>query len=754
MKKISKKKLVKFRDNSEISGKFHALRNGGAFVEPDCATHFSKDKGKASSDIFIHPRNQNGAWPGDQVRVEIFPSQSIITMPKKSTTSKPHHAREGRIIEIVERKLKEIPASLIKRQGQTLFCKPLDERIRANFKITLEEIGSIQALTSESILLVAPDKYLGNDLWNARLLNVYGSADNILVQEELVKLNHNVPVQFSDAALNEVKKLPYGPTPNDLSEREDLRAIPFVTVDGEDARDFDDAIHVERQGSGWLLRVAIADVSHYVRPRGATNATPALDAEALERGNSWYFPRSVEPMLPPELSNGLCSLKPGEDRLALLVEIPFNEDAKPGNPRFAPIIMRSRARLTYTEVNAAITEQDQSARNTLLEYAPESNLTGMLENAFTLYKCLRKQRLARGSLDFDLPEAHYSFDANGRISAVGIAERTDAHRLIEEFMIVANELVSRWLEAKDLPFLYRVHPKPDPEKLDSLFATLASMPLDNLSILLKSAAKEPGPEALREILRMSQGEAQEYVLNRLCLRAMPQARYQPENIGHFGLASASYTHFTSPIRRYADLLTHRAVKLALGFDAGIVPAGAKLFQIGDRLNRREREALECEREMSRRLSCLALRGHEGEDFDCIISGITEFGIFVELDKIPVEGLIRINDLPRDNYIFNPASLTLSGQSYGHLYRLGQRLRARLTTVDSNRLEINFTLADKGKKQKQSRRIKQNQVQNSAAKKPKRQHKSGNGWHGLKVKAAQFSKKPKHKSAKRKQGHQN
>ncbi|MBD5627248.1 MAG: VacB/RNase II family 3'-5' exoribonuclease [Desulfovibrio sp.] len=665
----------------QVTGRYRALRDGGGFVTP-----VREDGAAAGPELFIHPAQRGGAWHGDLVRAVAVPG-------REGRSHGLARAPEGRVTHILERANKEVPVHLVRRTGATLFCRPADSRIPVNFSVSLPE-GGVPGLPqggrleAGTLLLVTPEAELASDLWSARLAGAYGREDDVAVQEELVKLNHEAPREFPPAALAEAAALPAGPTPEDMAGREDVRGLPLVTIDGADARDFDDAVHVEKRGKGWLLRVAIADVSHYVRPgRGQPGATGSLDAEALARGNSWYFPRSVEPMLPPALSNGLCSLKPGEDRLAMMVELPLDEKGRPGEPRFAPVVMRSAARLTYDAVRDAVLDRDEAARRAIREQPRGEAVLAMLDEAFALYRVLREARRARGSLDFDLPEARYQFGQDGRVTGVGVAERHDAHRLIEEFMIAANEAVARWLGARGTPeFLYRVHPEPDAERLEALFTTLEATALESLPPRLRVNGK-PDAAALREILARAQGTPQEYVVNRLCLRALPQARYQPENQGHFGLASTDYCHFTSPIRRYADLLVHRALKAALGKPCGEIPAGQRLLRIGDQLNRRERAAMECEREMARRLACLSLSGREGERLDGVISGVTPFGIFVELDGMPVEGMIRLEDLTDDWYVYDEDRLTLTGERLGRVWKLGEPVKVRLEEVDMGRLEI-------------------------------------------------------------------
>ncbi len=655
-----------------IVGRFSSLRDGGGFVTPMRPVNEGENNRDSrleftgARDVYIPTAQTGEAWHQDIVRVALSPGASRGPSP------------EGRIIEVVERGLAEIPAHAAHRTGNTLFCRPADARLNVNFSVELAA-GDTPPQPG-TLVLLAPQQRLASDLWTARIVGDYGREDDVAVQEELVKLNHEVPRDFPAGVLAEAQQLPAGPTPEDMHNREDVRHLPLVTIDGADARDFDDAVQVEdRPGGGWLLRVAIADVSHYVRPRGS-GSTGALDAEALARGNSWYFPKSVEPMLPEVLSNGLCSLRPDVDRLAMLAEIPFTAQGKPGKPRFAQVVMRSAARLTYDQVKACMLDNDAAALATLRENPRGEEVITMLQRAFALYAALRDARRQRGSLDFDLPEADSRLDEAGRVVWMGHRMRHDAHRLIEEFMIAANEAVARHLRDVGMPFLYRVHPLPDPERLESLFDTLAGVGMQDLP-------PRPDAAAMQGILARVQGTDQEFLVNRLCLRAMPQARYQPFNEGHFGLASQAYCHFTSPIRRYADLLTHRALKTALGIGVGALPAGQKLLRIGDQINRRERAAMACEREMDRRMGCLALLPRVGEHFKGMVAGVTDFGIFVELANMPVEGMIRIDDLGDDWYDFDPHTMSLVGQRSGVMWRMGQSLEVALAEVNLGRLEI-------------------------------------------------------------------
>ncbi len=467
-----------------------------------------------------------------------------------------------------------------------------------------------------------------------------------------------------------------------MQDREDLSHIPFVTIDGETAKDFDDAIHVQKQGDGWCLRVGIADVTHYVRPR------TALDKEAQVRGNSWYFPRSVEPMLPKALSTGLCSLNPHENRLIMLAELHIDSAGTVQKSRFAKAYICSQARLTYTEVKALVLDKDEQARQ---EFGKENaTILDMLTEAEILARVLAKCRIDRGCLDFHLPEPEYIFDDHGRITHIQKKHNHFAHQIIEEFMIAANEAVARFLTKKDVPFLYRIHPEPDPSHLDGLFRTLGT------TTLAESIPKKPTAANLQGILHTAKGTAQEFLVSRLTLRTMPQARYYPENIGHFGLASTNYCHFTSPIRRYADVVVHRALKYALGLDKGPIPTAQKLVILGDKINHCERAAIDAEREMAKRLAALLLQNRIGEGFDGIICGVSDFGIFVEFNDMPVEGMIRIRDLGDDFFEYDPERQELLGVMHGQCYKLGQAIRTRLMEVNLGRLEITLGLV-RGKK---------------------------------------------------------
>ncbi|MDO5536554.1 MAG: VacB/RNase II family 3'-5' exoribonuclease [Desulfovibrionaceae bacterium] len=518
-----------------------------------------------------------------------------------------------------------------------------------------------------------------HSIW-VKVLQRRPALSSIADQESLTRINHQAPGGFPDDVLRETAALSGDLSPDVTDSRADLRELPFVTMDGASARDFDDAVCVERvSGGGWLLRVAIADVSHYVKP-----GTP-LDREALARGNSWYFPTSVAPMLPERLSNDLCSLVPDRDRLVVWAAMDFSPSGRMRRTSFGTGIMRSAARLTYDGAKSLALDRDETALAAFAGANPRaSEILSMLDAALELYRVLAKVRRDRGSLDFDLPEPEAEFDGQGHITGLFRADRHDMHRLVEEFMIAANEAVAVFLGKSEIPFLYRVHPAPEGDKLEMFRRQLASCGL-------MPKGRAPDSMNLPELLRGFAGTPGEYVFNRLCVRTMSQARYSGNNIGHYGLASEAYCHFTSPIRRYADLLVHRALKLALGLGPGPVPSGRRLERVADIINTQERAAIECEREMNKRIACMWMsRQPRGTVWKATVSSVQPFGVFVELDDVPVEGLVHVRDLGNHGWMeYDPFHDCLTDEFSGRSIAVGTHLEVSLSSLDPVTLYINF-----------------------------------------------------------------
>jgi ribonuclease R len=460
----------------------------------------------------------------------------------------------------------------------------------------------------------------------------------------------------------------------DLVGREDLRSIPFVTIDGETAKDFDDAVAVRREpGGGIRLWVAIADVAHYV-----DSASP-LDRDARERGTSVYFPGSCLPMLPESLSNGICSLNPDVDRLTLTAEMLFDAQGVRIQSRFYPAVIRSNARLTYSEVAEVL--GTGKSENPALNEALISQLHVMEE----LAGYLMSMRHRRGSLDFDLPEPEIVLDLQGRPDQILRAERTIAHRIIEEFMLAANEAVATFLTDRNIPLLYRVHEAPDSEKLVAFQEFLAHF---NIGLVVTDGSVSP--ERLQKVLETVQGRPEERMINQFLLRSMKQARYSSDNLGHFGLASDCYCHFTSPIRRYPDLIVHRILRKVLGVRKA-APSTLSLEELGDLTSQRERRAMEAEREIVALKRCQFMLDKTGQEFDACVADVQPFGIFVELQDIFVEGLVHVASLNDDYYEFDEELHRLVGQRRRRIFRIGDRVKVRLVKVNLERRELDFEL---------------------------------------------------------------
>lgn len=459
----------------------------------------------------------------------------------------------------------------------------------------------------------------------------------------------------------------------DHGDRVDLRSMPLVTIDGADARDFDDAVYAEPAGSGWRLVVAIADVSHYVRPHDA------LDLEAGRRGTSAYFPDRVVPMLPEQLSNGLCSLNPGVDRLCMVCDMQVGAHGKVQGARFYRAIMRSRQRLIYEEVQAAH-DGDAGARERL------HGVLGVLDHLYAVYGAFTSQRRSRGALDLDMPESCIELGSDGRIESIRLRERTDAHRLIEECMIAANVEAARFLRRHRLPTLFRVHAGPDEEKFENL-----RLMLQELGVKVTDQARLR-PRELNRILVSLRERPQYPVLATAVLRTMAQAVYQPANIGHFGLALTAYTHFTSPIRRYPDLLVHRGIAALIEQARGGYAYDMEMMDTHGRLSSaRERRAEEAARHVEARYKCAWAKERVGTVADGVVTAVTRFGLFVMLSDLGVDGLVHVTSLQNDYYHLQHGGLRLTGERTGASYGLGDQLKVRILRVEVDEAKIDLAL---------------------------------------------------------------
>ncbi|XPV76866.1 MAG: ribonuclease R [Desulfovibrio sp.] len=634
-----------------VTGTISVQRAGMGFVAPDDSRR---------KDVYVAKENLNGAWHGDRVAVAI-------------TKESKRRNHEGRVVRVVRRAVQQLTVTVVKtpHKGVTI-CHPTDPRL--DFGVVVYHDDD-QNFEKGDALLVTPGGQVDRNLWEGELDQALGKEDCVDVQEAIVKANHAIPTEFPEAVLREADELPDVPDEEDFIGRENLRHIPFVTIDGETARDFDDAIFVEKRGNVWRLWVAIADVSHYVPPR------TALDMEARERGNSCYFPSSVEPMFPEKLSNGLCSLNPDVPRLAMVARMEITESGRIRRSSFANAVIESHRRLTYTQVNSALLDKDPEERTKMGELLP------MLEEAENLAWVLNRMRQTRGSLEFEIPEPFTVIDSEGHVERIDRYERRFGNQMIEEFMIAANEAVATHLEENDFPCLYRIHPPADEEKLANLLKLLYRMESDP-----EKRAKLPRELTAEEVpalAAMYAGTDREFVVSRMLLRSMKQAKYSPVNDGHFGLASESYCHFTSPIRRYADLIVHRILKITLTKDHHFLPKEKFLSDVSDHISGRERIAMDAEREIRRRMAVLYMRDQVGEVYTGIISGLTENGFFVEMEEVMTDGMVRLRTMHDDYYGYLKEHEMLVGERTGNQYRLGQTVRVAVENVSLERLEVDL-----------------------------------------------------------------
>jgi ribonuclease R len=605
-------------------------------------------------DPFIAPDNLGSAHQGDRALFRLIPK-------KRGRT-------EAIVIKVIQRAATTLVGTY-EAGRQTSLVVPEDERFL--FNVLVHRKDSCGAKNGDAVVVEVTDFKTGKRNPEGRIIEVLGDPLDIEVQAEIVIRKHKLPHKFSDKALQEADMYP--DTMPEEKGRLDLRSIPHVTIDGETARDFDDAVAVEKTSKGWRLYVSIADVSYYVKPGSA------LDEEAYERGTSVYFPNRVVPMLPERLSNNLCSLIPNEPRPAFTAIMEFDGKGKRQAQKFSKSIILSHHRLTYTIVKQVLVDKDNALAN---KY---SDILAQLQEMAQLAAVLEKKRLARGSIGFSIPEAQVLIDAEDQVSDVIRAERNMAHKLIEEFMLAANEAVAFTLAAQGFPTLYRIHESPDDVKVREFTAFARTLGL-HLS------ANGASPKWFGKVLSLVAGSPKEYIVNNILLRTMQRARYSPENVGHFGLAAAYYTHFTSPIRRYPDLIVHRTLfTLLTKKKRGRASPAPDLQQAGDFLSDRERVAVGADREMSERLQVRFMAEKIGESFEGIVSGVTSFGLFIELLDHFVSGAIEIAKLKGDFYHFDDKNYRLIGGRTNKIFQVGDIIRIKVESVDKRRRRINFVL---------------------------------------------------------------
>ena len=651
--------VVEIKGNRYGLSSLMHLVTGSISMHPDGFGFVTPEEGEGP-DIFIPPKALKGAMHGDRVIVRI-------------EHGRPARRREGSILRILERKTRRVVGTF--RRGKSIaIVVPEDDRL--TFEVTIPRNATLKAKNGEAVVAEIVEYPFEGRNPEGRVVEVLGDPNDLNVQTKIVINKYELPHEFSPEALKDADGLTTAILPEDIEGRKDLRLIPLVTIDGENARDFDDAVCVKKTRTGYVLTVAIADVNHYVKDGSA------IDADAQKRGTSVYFPSVVVPMLPEALSNHLCSLVPGEARLAMAVEIGFDKEGNVRRALFSRAVIKSHRRFTYTEVSNLLKRKENEAGPEDREFI--KGLRWMEELALLVHA----KRIKRGSIDFDLPEPEIILGLRGDLEDIVKRERNVAHRIIEEFMLAANEAVAAYLANNSLPTLYRVHQEPDRLRLNDLISFANSLGLD------VTFPDEMSPKWCQDVLSRADGTPVEYVINTVLLRTMQQAVYSPVNIGHFGLASTHYLHFTSPIRRYPDLVVHRILAANIGRRKRIpVYSEETLAELGRSCSQRERGAMEAEREMIDRLKVRFMADKIGEAYEGVISGVASFGFFVELKDVFIEGAVRLVDLADDYYIFDQTRHRLVGQRRKRVFQIGDTIRVRLKGVNIARRHINFEVME-------------------------------------------------------------
>lgn len=661
-----------------ISGRVIGHKDGFGFVVPD----------EGDEDLFLSPRQMRTVFHGDRVLTRVSAVDS-------------RGRREAIIVEVLEHNTKQIVGRFHQTAGEG-YVESNNQRIAQEVHIPREQQNGAQHGQMVVVAITMQPSQRSRPL--GEIVEILGDHMAPGMEITVAIRSHELPYLWPDDVEREAGKFGAYVTDESIQGREDLRHLPFVTIDGEDAKDFDDAVYcVPREKGGWLLYVAIADVSYYVKP-----GSP-LDKEAYKRGNSVYFPARVIPMLPEALSNNLCSLNPNVDRLAIVCEMTIHESGRIMNFRFCEAVFKSHARLTYKQVHMMMEKKDRRMRDQFKEQVPH------LESLYELFRVLRQAREARGAIDFDMPETKIVFGKDRKIEKIVPYERFDSHKVIEECMLSANISAAKFLEKHKQPGLYRVHEGPTDEKLHDLRKFVQEMGLK------MPVHRDLVPGDYAKLLRSVAGRPDEHLIQTVLLRSMSQAIYGPDNKGHFGLAFEAYTHFTSPIRRYPDLLVHRAIKHIL---SGKPPETnvSELARAGEHCSMTERRADDATNEVTDWLKCEYMMDKVGHEFDGVVSGVMSFGVFVELKDVYVEGLVHISSLPNDYYQFDPIKHTLTGQHGGQRFRLGDPIKVQVARVELDQREIDFVLAgeyvqkgsprgkrsakqDKGREHKKEKRAK-------------------------------------------------
>ena len=614
---------------------------------------------------------------------------------------------EVRIVRVLEANKKQIVGRFFLEQGIG-YVVPDDSRITRD--ILIPDNARLGARMGQVVVVELHPRTAPFFQPIGKITEVLGDNMAKGMEVEIAIRKHDIPHSFPSAVEKQLKKWAEDVPEEAKRGRVDLRDLPLVTIDGEDARDFDDAVFCQKQGKGWKLWVAIADVSYYVRPKSA------LDTEAYNRGNSVYFPNRVVPMLPEKLSNGLCSLNPQVDRLCMVCEITLSAKGKMTDYQFYEAVMNSHARLTYNKV-AKILEKDTALCERYASLVPH------LQDLHDMYQALVKARQQRGAIEFETIESKFIFNALGRIERIEPVVRNDAHKIIEECMILANIASANFMAKHQEPALYRIHAVPSEEKLTAFRSFLAEC---GLSL---SGGNKPTPTDYAQLLEQIKPRPDHELIQTMLLRSMSQAVYSADNIGHFGLALEEYAHFTSPIRRYPDLTLHRGIKYLLAKQNGskrkTTDTGGYHYQLeemdvfGAHCSSTERRADDATREVADWLKCEYMQDHVGEEFDGVISSVTGFGFFVRLNDLFIDGLVHISGLANDYYLFDMPKQRLIGENSGMIFRLGDGVKVRVEAVSLEQKKIDFSLISSERKPKRSGKTARTKAKKAEVKAPKK-----------------------------------
>ena len=614
---------------------------------------------------------------------------------------------EVRIVRVLEANKKQIVGRFFIEQGIG-YVMPDDSRITRD--ILIPDNARLGARMGQVVVVELHPRTAPFFQPIGKITEVLGDNMAKGMEVEIAIRKHDIPHSFPSAVEKQLKKWAEDVPEEAKRGRVDLRDLPLVTIDGEDARDFDDAVFCQKQEKGWKLWVAIADVSYYVRPKSA------LDTEAYNRGNSVYFPNRVVPMLPEKLSNGLCSLNPQVDRLCMVCEMTISAKGKMTDYQFYEAVMNSHARLTYHKV-AKILEKDTALCERYASLVPH------LQDLHDMYQALVKARRQRGAIEFETIESKFIFNALGRIERIEPVVRNDAHKIIEECMILANIASANFMEKHQEPALYRIHAVPGEEKLTAFRSFLAEC---GLSL---SGGNKPTPMDYAQLLEQIKPRPDHELIQTMLLRSMSQAVYSADNIGHFGLALEEYAHFTSPIRRYPDLTLHRGIKYLLAKQKGskrkTTDTGGYHYQLeemdvfGAHCSSTERRADDATREVADWLKCEYMQDHVGEEFDGVISSVTGFGFFVRLNDLFIDGLVHISGLANDYYLFDMPKQRLIGENNGMIFRLGDAVKVRVEAVSLEQKQIDFSLISSERKPKRSGKTARTKAKKAEVKAPKK-----------------------------------